>query len=67
MFDACDAGNGYQTYLMKMHHQISNMYRGFDLDSMIMVEWTSPICEFIVYNCLQKETVKVKETHVTCL
>ncbi len=54
LFDVCDAGNGYQTYLMTMHPQISNMYPGFDPNSMVMVEWTSFICEFIVFTCLQK-------------
>ena len=59
---------------MKMHPQISNMSRGFDPDSMIIEEWTSFICEFIVYNCLQKRkrskskkpTLPVYEEFVVC-
>ena len=62
LFDACDNGNGYETYLLLMHPWIANMYQGFEAESMLAADWASFICEHIVRHHLPKQKGRKRKT-----
>jgi len=54
LFEACDNGDGYHTYLLLMHPWIMNMYQGYEDESTMATEWESFICEHIVRHHLPR-------------